>query len=578
MRRGWGLRAHAIGFALLILTGACGKDAAAPPGPVAAELRLRPSAILLYQLDSVQIVATVLDKSGVLLTGIPVTFESSAPAIVTVSNIGMVTSVGPAGTATITARSPTVTATVPVTVGAVPARLSLTPTPGVLPQKGTLQLVAQLLDRLGTAIPGAPITLTSSDTTLLVIAPDGKATSVGPAGQVTVSARSGDYSASAAIAITQVPTSIRVTPANLRLGRNRTLQIVPQVLDLVGAFMPGITNFVYASLTPALFTVATDGTITSLGAAGTGSVRVSAPGTGLTIDLPVEVLTASSPAGTVVSTIGGIGISYGVAFTTGDSVVSVSYAGAGGVASAETGALRSIPNIGETYAVAYDVTRNASFFVTRSRAVYQINHSTGLLTRLATLPGGGDAYSVALSADYRKLLVGNYDGSIDIVDLTSGGGSRIIAPFAPALHLTVHPDGRRVYASGNGGIMEVDIITSQARAMDVSHGYWQASAISSTGRYLYVVSEGRTVRRFDLNSNTFDDVVINCAGWGLAITRDDRFLYVSCGDDGSVLVLDASTRAQVSRFDALGDVRRVTMSLDGSIAAVGSTLGVVLIR
>lgn len=577
MRVGGVLRVHAIGIALLSLL-ACGKDAAAPPGPVGAELRLRPSLILLNQLDSVQVVATVLDKSGVLLTGIPVTFESSAPTIVSVSSIGMVTSVGPAGTATITARAPTITATVPVTVGAVPTRLSLTPAPGVLPQKGTLQLVAQLLDRLGTAIPGAPITLTSSDTTLLVIASDGKATSVGPAGQVTVSARSGDYATTAEIAITQVPTSIRVTPSDVRMGRNRSLRIIPQVLDAVGTPMPGITNFVYTSQSPALFTVSANGTITSLGAVGTGVVRVTAPEPGLNADVPVEVLAASSPVGTTASVINISGPSYAVAFTTGDSVVSVSYAAVSAVVSAETRAVRFLAGASEIYGVAYDITRNSSFFVTRGRALFQLNHATGIVTQLLALPGTGEVFSVAMSADGSKLFVGTIGGDVDIVDLTTRAVARISSTFSGALHLTVHPDGRRIYTSMNGGISELNIATGLTRAMNVSGGYWQATAVTSDGRYLFAVSETNLVRRFDLTDNTSNDVAISCGGWGLGITRDDRYLYVSCGEQGSVLVLDAATRAQVNRIDALGDVRRIAMSIDGTIAAVGSSRGVVLIR
>ena len=191
---GRGTRAHAIGIAVLLLSAACGKDSTAPAAPVATELKLRPAAITLDQFDSTQVIASVLDKDGVLLSGIPVTFESSAPTIATVSNVGVVTSVGPAGSASITVHALSLSATVPVTVSAVPRRLLLSPNPGVLPQLGTLQLLALLFDKAGTAIPGSPVTYVSSDTTVLRIASNGLATSVGPAGQVSVTARGGNTS------------------------------------------------------------------------------------------------------------------------------------------------------------------------------------------------------------------------------------------------------------------------------------------------------------------------------------------------------------------------------------------------
>jgi hypothetical protein len=55
--------------------------------------------------DTRQLTATVVDDDGRAIPGEPMAFESSEPAVVTVSDAGLLTSVGPLGTATITAAS-----------------------------------------------------------------------------------------------------------------------------------------------------------------------------------------------------------------------------------------------------------------------------------------------------------------------------------------------------------------------------------------------------------------------------------------------------------------------------------------
>lgn len=578
MRGGRVLRTHAIGFAVLSLLAACGKDAAAPAGPVAAELTLRPSAITLNQFDSTQVIASVLDKDGVLLSGIPVTFESSAPTIATVSNLGVVTSVGPAGAASITVRALSLTATVTVTVSAVPKRLLLSPNPGVLPQLGSLQLLALLFDQAGTAIPDSPVSYVSSDTTILKIAPNGLATSVGPAGQVSVTARSGNFFSTAQVAVTQVPTTIRVSPATARVGRMRSIHLVPEVLDAVESRIDGEMNFTFSSVSPSLLTVSSDGTVTSVGPLGTGIIRIAAVGTDLEVEFPVEVVFAASPVGNLASVLGIGGSSYAVAVTRDDSITSVTYDNLSVVLSARTGAFRPIPGSASAYTVVYDITRNSSFIVTAGGVVREVNHTRGTTTDLLTIPGSPEVFSIALSADARELYVGASDGSINVVDIGARTLRGLVSSGVFALHMTLHPDGRRLYASGNGGLQEVDVTTGQRRTMNTGGGYWQATAITSNGRYLFAISENGILRRFDLTTNASDDVLINCGGWGLGITRDDRFLYAACPDQGAVLVLDAATRATVNRLEGLGDVRRIAMSIDGAIAVVGSSRGVVLIR
>ncbi len=115
----------------------------------------------IKQGETTRTVPSVVDAAGTLLSGFPVTFVSTDVAIVTVSNTGVVTSVGPAGTATISVRAAGLTKPVPVTVLGIPTSISVSPNPAAIQQKSTVQLEAKLLDLNGATINGATFTYTS---------------------------------------------------------------------------------------------------------------------------------------------------------------------------------------------------------------------------------------------------------------------------------------------------------------------------------------------------------------------------------------------------------------------------------
>ena len=174
-----------IALAALVATG-CNSDKPTENGPKPADILVDPVSISIRQHESARITPTVVDAAGTLLAGYPVTFVSSNPALVTVSNTGVVTSVGPAGTATISVRAGGITKPVPVTVAGVPTSISVTPDPAVVTQNATVQLAAKLLDLDGVTINGATFTYTSSNLAMATVSASGFVTSVGPAGSAVI--------------------------------------------------------------------------------------------------------------------------------------------------------------------------------------------------------------------------------------------------------------------------------------------------------------------------------------------------------------------------------------------------------
>jgi len=116
----------AVSGALLVLLAACGSDSTAPPPPPAvASVAVAPPTASLIVGDAVQLVATVKDARGNVLTDRVVTWASSKPAVATVSGTGLVTGVrADAQQVMITATSETVSGSAGVTVTAPEATVS----------------------------------------------------------------------------------------------------------------------------------------------------------------------------------------------------------------------------------------------------------------------------------------------------------------------------------------------------------------------------------------------------------------------------------------------------------------------
>lgn len=134
--------------------------------------------------------ATAHDAAGIALTGLPTAWTSSDAAIATVSADGVVTGVR-AGTATISATTLTRVGTATVTV--TPAPPSLVITGATTLQAGATTRLTATAD--GNAITGQPIVWSSSDPTMMTVAPDGTVSAV-RIGSATITASSGDRSGS----------------------------------------------------------------------------------------------------------------------------------------------------------------------------------------------------------------------------------------------------------------------------------------------------------------------------------------------------------------------------------------------
>ncbi|MDE2878525.1 MAG: Ig-like domain-containing protein [Gemmatimonadota bacterium] len=176
-----------------------------PPPPQPAALTVTPGAIQLAAIDqTVQLVAEVRDQRGQIMTSVVVAWSSSDGAVVNVDSTGLVRAAGD-GTATVTASAGDASDTAEITVAQEVSAIAVSPATARLEAVGdTARLVAEPTDANGYPVADAAVDWRSDDKNVAVVDSAGLVRAVGE-GTATVTASTGDVSATAAITVSESP-------------------------------------------------------------------------------------------------------------------------------------------------------------------------------------------------------------------------------------------------------------------------------------------------------------------------------------------------------------------------------------
>lgn len=207
--------------------------------PVTAAVAVTPAAVTLGAGRTTTLTAALTDAAGAVVTGVPITWTSSHPAIATVVG-GVVAAVAP-GTATITATAEGRTATVPVTVFGPAAAITLSaPTALVANNVSTTPLTATVVDAGGRRVEDFTGTIAVVSHSPDVAGIVGPATVAAVAGVGTVTLRAGSV-----VGMSVVAASLPAVPG---IATTTTVSSAAQVLTSI-------------SLVPALSAMMPDGGI-----------------------------------------------------------------------------------------------------------------------------------------------------------------------------------------------------------------------------------------------------------------------------------------------------------------------------
>lgn len=186
----------------LLLTAAlllgCG-DGAGPHTP--ADIVVVPNQPRVPMGGSLQLTATVVDADGHAIDGEPVTFGSSDASVLTVNIDGLLTSVGPLGTATISAGSGNLIVDFEARVVLAASAIYVAPASLSLHQGENAQLNVTVTDAVGDSIPNAEVLWQTDDAAVVGIDAFGGVTA-GEPGTAIITATSGELSRTVPVTVT----------------------------------------------------------------------------------------------------------------------------------------------------------------------------------------------------------------------------------------------------------------------------------------------------------------------------------------------------------------------------------------
>lgn len=196
------------------------------------------------------------------------TWTTSAEAVATVSDAGLVTGVGE-GTATITAEVDGVSATAEVTVSGTVASVVVTPATFSVSEGATQQLAAQALDANGNVLVRT-FAWSSGNETVATVDANGLVQALLP-GTATITATADGVNGTSVATVTAIIANIVVTPATFDLVAGEEVELTAVAYDPRGAVVE--TDFVWSSSNTSIATVDQTGKVTGVN---NGNVTISA--------------------------------------------------------------------------------------------------------------------------------------------------------------------------------------------------------------------------------------------------------------------------------------------------------------
>ncbi len=268
------------------------------PSPAASvSVTLADSSVVVGQ--SIQATAEAKDASGNPLTGVSIAWQSSNPAIATVTSAGLVKAIA-TGSATISAVSGGQIGSAPVAVsGSIPTTVVILPANPTVTVGTTTQLVGEVRDQNGLAIAGATVLWSSDNSPVASISSTGLLTG-NTQGNANITATSGSLTRTVAASVTAVAVaSVSVAPATGRMQVGDSLRVEAVARDAQGSALSG-RAVAWTSSNAAIASVNSSGVIRGTGA-GSAVITATVEGKSATVSVTVDPVISTIVADVFVS-------------------------------------------------------------------------------------------------------------------------------------------------------------------------------------------------------------------------------------------------------------------------------------
>jgi uncharacterized protein YjdB len=269
--------------------------------PTVARLVITPKPVTINALGAqVPLVATAYDANSQVVSGAPISWNSSNTTVAAVDNTGRITARA-AGTALIVAVAVCCNKadTTSVTIAQQIASLALNPKTASIQVGGAVSLTATARDASSTIIANPQLSWSTSNSAVATVS-NGAVTGVG-AGTATIKVTSGSYADSAVITVstssTQIGpvTSVTVSPPSGNITVGFTQQFVAIAKDANGNVVPGQT-FQWSSTNATVASVSLGGLVSAL-VVGSATITASTAGKSGSATITVATNSVNLPTG-----------------------------------------------------------------------------------------------------------------------------------------------------------------------------------------------------------------------------------------------------------------------------------------
>jgi len=193
-----------------------------------------------------------------------------------------------------------------------------------------------------------------------------------------------------------------------------------------------------------------------------------------------------------------------------------------------------------------------------------------------TVSVGRNPHELAAAPNGSKLYVPNVAGnSISVVDLRSGSETKKIQhpDFNSPHGVAFTPDSRRavITSEGSSKIFVIDAVADQVlKVVDTDQGGTHMAIVNKAGTYAYFTNrQANTVSFMDLdNYRIVANVAVGRGAEVLALSPDEKEIWVSNRNDATLTVIDVARRAAVATIPSKTNPIRLAFTPDGKYVLV----------
>ncbi|HKT59644.1 MAG TPA: Ig-like domain-containing protein [Gemmatimonadales bacterium] len=557
-RRSWCARALLLPALVL----GCGGDDLGPRIPAAIVVTPNEPHVPLGQTK--QLTATVVDAGGRAIDGQPLSYTSGSPEIITVSAQGLLTAVGSLGTATIEVASGELTTTIEADAVLPPSAIVVEPRTLALQASQSAYLSVTVTNELSEPVSVA-VGFASGNPLVATVDGSGLVTAVLNGSTEIVISSAGRADVHVPVTVSQIPTSIRVTPSNLVLAPGQEQPLSAQVLDAFGQLISG-APLGYSSSATGVATVSSAGVVHAV-ANGSATIFV----TSNALSTAVGLFVGDAPSGTVLATVALEGAPWGARVVGNRFFVT----GTGGRLYGGQGTPFSFPSALTLNGLTLDVAVNAAgtrAYVASvtdalgAQGVGVVDLAAQSVIEVLYPSSPNSVLAVALTPDESALFIGTGSG-VEKIDLATKAATPVPGVAASVTAFSRHPTQPWLYGNvGYGLVAEIDRETGMVlRTFDPialgSTGAVQGTAISLDATRLYAAVENGDLLSWDLATGAGAERLTAGGGFGMAVSPDNALLYVAHGS--AVLLVDRASLTLLKTLVVGGSVRRVAVRPDG---------------